>query len=153
MKSHWTSRLAFADKSQSLVGKRYLICIANSKLLLNLGGSRSCAGTIMQADKICYYYEISILIAFQAQKPQVSHLITTYTASPDTMVQLSTIVLSVQGVLMTAVGLFALLDPESFVAGTSDHIEGKPTQLLHSLRCVVKYYSPLCAKCLQSYWR
>lgn len=49
------------------------------------------------------------------------------------MAHVSTIVLSVQGVLMTGVGLFAFLDPEGFVAGTSDRIEGKPTQLLHSL--------------------
>lgn len=68
------------------------------------------------------------------QKPRSSHLLTTYTASSDTMAPLSTIALSVQGVLMTAVGLFALLDPEGFAAGTSNRIEGKPTQLLHSLR-------------------
>lgn len=62
------------------------------------------------------------------------------------MAQISTVALSVQGMLMTGVGLFALLDPESFVAGTNDHIEGKPTQLLHSLRCVVRHYSSLRAE-------
>lgn len=36
---------------------------------------------------------------------------------------------------MTGVGLLALLKPEDFLAGTSDKITGRPTQLLHSIRC------------------
>ena len=35
---------------------------------------------------------------------------------------------------MVAVGVFSLLQPEAFVAGTGDELEGKPTQLVHSMR-------------------
>ena len=46
-------------------------------------------------------------------------------------------ILYVQGLLMIGVGVFALRDPEAFVAGTGDTISGKPAQLLHSIRYVL----------------
>jgi hypothetical protein len=42
-------------------------------------------------------------------------------------------VLYTQAVLLAGVGLFAIIAPEDFLAGTSDKIAGKPTQLLHSI--------------------
>ena len=49
---------------------------------------------------------------------------------------LSTILLAVQGLLLVGTGIFTLLDPDGFVAGTGDIIAGQPTQLLHSIRYI-----------------
>jgi hypothetical protein len=54
---------------------------------------------------------------------------------------ISAAILYVQGLLMVGVGVFALRDPEAFVAGTGDTIAGKPAQLLHSIRYVLNVLS------------
>lgn len=43
-------------------------------------------------------------------------------------------VLYIQGALMIGVGIYSLLDPDGFVAGTGDAITGRPSQIIHSIR-------------------
>ena len=47
---------------------------------------------------------------------------------------ISAAALYIQGALLFAIGMFILVAPEEFLAGTGDLIEGKPVQLLHSMR-------------------